>query len=208
MLHDGLGILLEVFRKLKDDGPGVWKGAVSWLLLRDFEMTIEEVRLLLEAGVLDLQLEMTRDGDGPRLFQRVEVFTGQPEARLILTATGADYASRLLTDDTGLALGLASRAATGQSGERKPQWKEATGNLLWLGQVVKHFRIDAFGPRRVFAEFERLLWCQQILNPQPQSQVKRKKQTQNLVARLNHGMLPGTLRFHAAGCKISWEALM
>jgi hypothetical protein len=208
MLHDGVGILLDVFGTEGRESAPARALVVDWRVLREGGMNEEDLSRLLEAGFREFQLARTGPNDGQRILPGVEEVASHFDARLMLTATVMERVRRLLTAPTGQPGGRASLEATGTVAVCKPQWEEETGKLWWGGKVLKCFRFDAIGPQRALAEFEAGGWCAQIHKPPPLGRGNRKKQTQKVVGQLNHKLPSRTLRFHAVGWDIRWEAIM
>ena len=90
----------------------------------------------------------------------------------------------------------------------KPRWDAATGELWWLGAVVRSFRDDAVNQRAVLAAFEKAGGPRRIPDPLPaKGRRNAKKRRWQTVQSLKRGMPPETVRFSADGIGgFRWDA--
>ncbi len=91
-----------------------------------------------------------------------------------------------------------------------PFWDGQLRELHYRGQRIKAFKSPAENQEAVFAAFQKADWVGVIPVPHLAACcADRRKQLENVVARLNGRQRPPSLRFHACayGQLISWEPL-
>jgi hypothetical protein len=167
-------------------------------------------------GFAEHRRETTADGDARRSFQPKDGLVFSETSALLLTDTGAAFASRIYT--TSLAADAAAAAVKKpQPGEAasdpstgngnghpqaalKPTWDADRRQLHVGGQLVKWFRVPAASQEALLAAFEEESWPAHIDDPLPGVPDGVPKQRLNsAIKRLNDCQTNRLIHFHGDG---------
>ena len=92
----------------------------------------------------------------------------------------------------------------------KPSWDKLARTLHWRGKTIKTLRRRAEQQEAVLNAFEAAGWPEAIGDPLETDEMDDKpERLREAVKRLNDGLEPGTIRFHAngRGDGIRWEVV-
>jgi hypothetical protein len=97
-LRPGLCLLWQAYKYAQDAGAAQWDFAVENAVLYQTGLTISVLRWLVAKGFAEHGQETSFYGDAHRSFRPSNGLNFVPTTCFVLTAKGAEFASRLLTD--------------------------------------------------------------------------------------------------------------
>jgi hypothetical protein len=204
-VEKALGILLEGYDYAQDLQASPWEFAVELPTLLAAGCTSNTLRWLVLRGYAE---QAVRSPEG----RAANGATSADGTCFVLTALGASIAR------SGSPLSAIADSSTrigqehGETGPETPAWDNSTGELRFLGQLVKRFRNAASNQRALLDAFQKLGWPERIVDPLPRPgdrSVHVKQRLHDAIKNLNRGHQARCLHFHGAdaGRAVGWKRL-
>lgn len=221
-LWSGLGLLWRAYNYAHSSGAELWDFALETKTLYETGLTVSDLRWLVARRFAEHGQEISIYGNPHRTFQTGTGFYFEPTTCVVLTATGAEFAAKVLqeapaeffvaglSDHSGPTARTGPHVDTGALSEFivKPRWNIARRELSVAGQLVKRFRVPAQNQELILCAFEEEGWPDCIDDPLPMTS-DRDTQTRlhDAINRLNGRQANPLLRFHGNGngTGVSWE---
>ncbi len=215
-LTDGLILLWRAHNYAQVARADLWDFAVEIQQFYDLGLTINELRWLVGMGFAEHRRETTADGDARRSFQPADGLVFSETSALLLTDSGAAFASQiyaasLAADPDAAVLNepqpgeAASDPSTGNGDGHpqaalKPTWDADRRQLHVGGELVKWFRVPAPSQETVLAAFEEESWPDHIDDPLPcVADGVPKQRLNSAIKRLNDCQTNRLIHFHGDG---------
>ncbi|HVA49396.1 MAG TPA: hypothetical protein VNH11_23725 [Pirellulales bacterium] len=161
-------------------------------------LTNADLRLMINEGLVEHRVEITRNGARKRTFRRAGAMNPAARTCFVLSAAGLRYALRVCN--------LLQRPTDGA--EQKPHWDAASRDLTLGGMLVKHLPEIAETQQAIVDACVAAEWKNPIDNPfadMPPSE--RSHYLRRLLDHLNHGQKDARIHFSSAakGRQFRWS---
>lgn len=222
---DGLAPLLLATKYAQQVGSDPWEFAVEIDQLVALGLTPNDFRLLVRAGVVTHQREVTLEGENGRQFQTAGDLTYCERSCFLLTESGVELAQQLHQANPAL-VSIVSKASTegvskngsgktngtGKSAETAqatvPIWDSERRELRFDDAVVKHYKWVAVNQQAVLCAFEEEGWPPRIDDPlPPHEEQDSKRRLADTIKCLNRKQCHAVIHFRGDGTGegIIWE---
>jgi hypothetical protein len=203
-----LSLLLDAARFAEDSGQPFWGFAVSLDDLYRVGLTANAAKWLICKGYVEHRTEAKRSNRPKANEEFLEALRLPGSSRVILTATGIDFAARIqgasVTSRTPATATKVPRAP-------RPNWN-ARARLLRVGQIeVKRFTVPADNQERILSAFEEERWPPVIDDPlPPRAELDAKRRLHDAINRLNRNQKTKVLCFkgNGNGRAVRWEYVL
>jgi hypothetical protein len=215
--QQSLRLLLEAneYARRVDSDP--WEFAVDILYFRRLGLTENDLRFLVRLRICDQAREVTLPTDDGRVFQSTGSLSFTEQTCFTLTNRG--IAAAELADASSADASSAIRptisaprfdppCAIGAS-RQQPIWDSNCRTLIFAGQMVKQFKLQAINQERVLSAFQEECWPMRILDPlRPHPSLDVKRRLSDTIKCLNRRQANSLIRFRGDGTGegVLWEA--
>jgi hypothetical protein len=225
-----LRLLSHAYWLANDTGSDLWDFALEIDRLFEAGLTVSDLRWLVAKGFAEHGEELSVYGSPHRSFRRGDGFFFDHSTCVVLTARGASFVGRFLSEPAeslnsstaievtssagGVTAKLHNVASPCHSAEGrllatiKPCWHSLRRELCLNGQVVKRFRVPARNQESILGAFEEESWPDHIDDPLPvSSDIDPRTRLHDVINRLNRCHTNRSLRFHGngSGTGVRWR---
>ncbi len=184
-----------------DVGCDRWKFAVDWATCRDRDVSPNDLRWLIHAGLVDHKRGSAHLG---RQAARSRRPTGLPisdQSCFVLNAAGQSFARATVAQAIcEPARRTVLETVDAEAIPTTPHWDKTSRTLRLGDEIVKRFRVPAKNQETVLEAFEEEGWPGSIDDPLPPSgEVDSKRRLHETIRRLNNNQPQPRLHFYGNG---------